>query len=216
MFKVKICGIREAHHLKAAVESGASYLGFVFFEKSRRNVSTEIAQKLAKATPSGIVRVALMVNPDDEFISRVLDAVPIDMLQLHGHETVERVSNIKAMTGVPVMKAIGVANKNDLSIVKEYEIVADQILLDAKPPLASNVPGGLGRPFDWSIINGFAFKKPWLLAGGLNSKNVKKAINQTGATEVDVSSGVEDEFGKKSETKILEFINILKENFNGN
>ena len=216
MFKVKICGIRETHHVKAAVESGASYLGFVFFDKSRRNISIEVAQKLAKATPSYVVRVALMVNPDDALISRVLDTVPIDMLQLHGHESVERVSNIKAMTGVPVMKAIGVGNKNDLAIIKEYELVADQILLDAKPPLTSDVPGGLGRPFDWSIINGFVFKKPWLLAGGLNSKNVKKAIKQTGATEVDVSSGVEDEFGTKSEKKILEFINILKENFNGN
>jgi len=216
MFKVKICGIRETHHLIAAVESGASYLGFVFFDKSRRNVSIEVAQKLAKATPRDVVRVALMVNPDDALISRVLDTVPIDMLQLHGHESIERVSNIKAMTGVPVMKAIGVGNKNDLAIIKEYELVADQILLDAKPPLTSPVPGGLGRPFDWSIINSFAFKKPWLLAGGLNSKNVKKAIKQTGATEVDVSSGVEDEFGTKSEKKILEFINILKENFNGN
>ena len=216
MFKVKICGIRETHHLIAAVESGASYLGFVFFDKSRRNVSIEVAQKLAKATPRDVVRVALMVNPDDALISRVLDTVPIDMLQLHGHESVERVSNIKAINGVPVMKAIGVGNKNDLAIIKEYELVADQILLDAKPSLTSDVPGGLGRPFDWSIINGFAFKKPWLLAGGLNSKNVKKAIKQTGATEFDVSSGVEDEFGTKSEKKILEFINILKENFNGN
>ena len=216
MFKVKICGIREAHHLKAAVESGASYLGFVFFEKSRRNVTTAIAQKLANDTPSGVVRVALMVNPDDAFISRVLDTVPIDMIQLHGHESVDRVNSIKVITGVPVMKAIGVGNKNDLDIVKEYELVADQILLDAKPPVTSNVPGGLGQPFDWSIINGFAFKKPWLLAGGLNSKNVEEAIKQTGATEVDVSSGVEDEFGIKSETKISEFINILKENFNEN
>jgi phosphoribosylanthranilate isomerase len=210
MIKVKICGIQELWHLKAAVESGASYVGFVFFENSRRNVSTEIAQKLANQVPNEVVRVALMVDPSDAFIARVLDTVSIDMLQLHGHETVERVRRIKDIMNVPVMKAIGISDKSDLAIIKEYEIVADQILLDAKPSLSAKVPGGLGRPFDWSIINGFEFKKPWLLAGGLNSQNVQNAIKQTGATGVDVSSGVEDEYGTKSATKIVEFLNILK------
>ena len=216
MVKVKICGIRESKHLRAAVESGASYVGFVLFAKSRRNISTQIARKLANETPSGVVRVALLVDPSDELILNILDNVSIDMFQLHGHESAERVLNIKTMTSVPVMKAVGIGDKSDLAIVKEYENVADQLLLDAKPPASSAVPGGLGRPFDWSLINGFEFKKPWLLAGGLNSKNVKKAVGQTGATEVDVSSGVEDEFGTKSETKIFELLNTLKGDHNGN
>ena len=215
MLKVKICGICDLRNLEAAVESGASYVGFVFFEKSRRAISVEIAKRLANETPKDVVRVALMVDPSDAFIARVLDTVSIDMLQLHGQETAERVRYIKAMTNISVMKAIGISDQKDLATIKEYEMVADQILLDAKPPLNVNVPGGLGRQFDWSIINGFEFKKPWLLAGGLNSKNVIKAIKQTGATEVDVSSGVEDEFGNKSAIKILEFLNTLKGNSNG-
>ena len=214
MFKVKICGITELQHLEAAVENGASYVGFVFFEKSRRNVSNLLAQKLANRTPCEVIRVALMVDPSDAFITRVLDTVSIDMLQLHGHETSERVLKIKAMTNMPVIKAIGVSDRKDLEIIRKYEMVADKILLDAKPPLNAGVPGGRGYQFDWSIINGYEFKKPWLLAGGLNQYNVKKAIVQTGATEVDVSSGVEDEFGIKSETKILEFLKTVKENPN--
>lgn len=214
MFKVKICGINELRHLKVAVQSGASYVGFVFFGKSRRNVSIDKARELSMKTPSGVVKVALMVDPGDEFIGQVLDNVPIDMLQLHGHESIERVLNIRTRTRVPVMKAIGVSDESDLAVIREYEMVADQILLDAKPPLSSSVPGGLGQQFDWNIINGFEFKKPWLLAGGLNSTNVEKAIKRTGATEVDVSSGVEDQFGIKSETKITEFLNVLKGDFN--
>ena len=215
MTKVKICGIRESRHLKVAVDSGASYVGFVFFEKSRRNVSADIAKKLSNETPIDVIRVALMVNPNDMFIKQVLDTVRIDMIQLHGYESVQRVRNIKVMTGLPVIKAIGVSDKNDLGIITKYEMVSDQILLDAKPPLNSNVPGGLGYQFDWSIIDGFEFKKPWLLAGGLKPENVKKAIKETGAMQVDVSSGVEDKDGTKSEAKIFEFLNTLKEDLDG-
>lgn len=210
MFKVKICGINEHQHLEMAVQSGASYVGFVFFEKSRRNISTEIAKELADQTPCEVIRVGLMVDPTDALIRRVLDTVSIDMLQLHGHESVERVFNIKTMANIPVMKAIGVSKIEDLAIIKQYEMVADQILLDSKPQLITDVPGGSGQQFDWRIIKGFEFKKPWLLAGGLNSENVKKAIEQTGASEVDVSSGVEDKFGIKSKTKIFEFLNTVK------
>ena len=210
MFKVKICGIRELSHLEVAVKNGASYVGFVFFKNSRRNVSNTIAQKLASQTPSDVVRVALMVDPSDDFVKQILDSVSIDMLQLHGQESVDRVFNIKSMTNLPVMKAIGVSDKNDLGIIKEYEKVADQILLDAKPPVSSNVPGGLGHQFDWGLLSGFEFEKPWLLAGGLNSKNVIKAIKATGAMEFDVSSGVEDEFGIKSKIKIVEFLNTVR------
>ena len=211
MYKVKICGICEAQHLHAAVESGASYVGFVFFEKSRRNISIATAQLLANQVPKGIVRVALLVNPRDQFIRDVLKNVPIDMLQLHGQETTERVKYIKKMTNLPVMKAIGVATKKDLVLVNKYERVADQILLDAKPAAEAKVPGGLGKSFDWDILSDFFCKKPWLLAGGLTSENIKMAIKKTRASQFDVSSGVEDQFGTKSKKKIFEFINTLKE-----
>ena len=123
MYKVKICGISEAQHLNAAVESGASYVGFVFFEKSRRNISIETAQLLANQVPKGVVRVALLVNPRITFIRNVLKNVPIDMLQLHGQETIERVKNIKKITNLPVMKAIGVATKKDLVLVDRKSVV---------------------------------------------------------------------------------------------
>ena len=133
------------------------------------------------------------------------------MIQLHGNETVERVDRIKSISKLPVMKAIGIKTKADLALVNQYEVVADQILLDAKPPANALSPGGLGQSFDWDILSNFKTKKPWLLAGGLNAQNVKSAIKKTGATEFDVSSGVEDRFGVKSERKIFEFLNILKE-----
>ena len=210
MYKVKICGIREAQHLHTAVDSGASYVGFVFFEKSRRNVSIKTAQILANLVPKGVVRVGLMVNPRDSFIHKVLENVPIDMLQLHGHETVERVKKIKKMSNLPIMKAIGIGAKEDLAIVKKYEKFVDQILLDAKPPSEAKVPGGLGNSFDWDILCDFFCEKPWLLAGGLTSANIKMAIEKTRASQFDVSSGVEDKFGTKSKKKIFEFLNTLK------
>tara|TARA_A100001011_G_C13923943_1_gene680310 strand:+ start:36 stop:683 length:648 start_codon:yes stop_codon:yes gene_type:complete len=210
MFKVKICGIREVRHLRAAVKSGASYVGFVFFEKSRRNVSIETAQRLARKVPKGVLKVALMVDPTDEFAFNILNHVPIDMLQLHGNETIDRVQRLKNISNLPIMKALGVNTKSDLAAIKKYEMVSDQILIDAKPPVESKVPGGLGKTFDWNILSEFQSKKPWLLAGGLTSKNVKIAIEKTGARQFDVSSGVEDECGVKSEEKIFEFINTLK------
>ena len=210
MYKIKICGIQRLEHLQAAIEGGASYVGFVLFEDSRRNVSIEIAKKLADNVPSTVTSVALMVNPTDTFICQVLKRVSFDMLQLHGHESIDRVESIKRMTGLPIMKALGIRRKDDLELINKYEVVADQILLDAKPPLDSKVPGGLGKSFDWDILDSFQFKNPWLLAGGLTAKNVKIAQKKTGATQFDVSSGVEDEFGRKSKKKIFEFLNEVK------
>ncbi len=209
MYKIKICGIQRLGHLQAAIEGGASYVGFVFFEDSRRNVSIENAKKLADSVPNAVTSVALMVNPTDTFICQVLERVSVDMLQLHGHESIDRVKSIKRLTGLPIMKALGIRSKDDLGLINKYEIVADQILLDAKPPVDAKVPGGLGKSFDWDILASFQFKNPWLLAGGLTAKNVKIAQKKTGASQFDVSSGVEDEFGRKSNKKILEFLNEL-------
>ena len=210
MLKVKICGISQSRHLKVAVEFGAAYVGFVFFNKSPRNLTLEKAHSLSLETPPGICKVALLVNPDDIFIDNLLNRIPIDMLQLHGSESPERVAMIKSKSRLPVMKAIGVSSESDLIQVKAYADVADQILLDAKPPSGSTVPGGNGRSFDWRILTGFSCAKPWFLAGGLNAENVNQALNLSGATQLDVSSGVEDKFGNKSETKISEFLSILK------
>ena len=212
MFKVKICGIQEKQHLHAAAESGASYVGFVFYQNSRRNVSIQTAKDLTREAPREVLRVALMVNPTNEFICTILNDVTIDMIQLHGNESVERVRCIKNLVNMPVMKAIGVSSKYDLAIIKKYETVVDQILLDAKPPVGSMVPGGLGKKFDWDLLSGFHCKKPWLLAGGLNANNVRVAIKKTAATQLDVSSGVEDKSGRKSRKKIVEFIDTLKGN----
>ena len=151
-----------------------------------------------------------MVNPTDTFICQVLERVSVDMLQLHGNESVDRVESIKRLTGLPIIKALGIRNKDDLGLINKYEIVADQILLDAKPPVDAKAPGGLGKSFDWDILACFQFKNPWLLAGGLTAKNVKIAQKKTGAIQFDVSSGVEDKFGRKSKKKIFEFLNELK------
>ena len=210
MYKVKICGISESPHLHAAVKGGASYIGFVFFEKSRRNVPIKIAQMLTSEVPHGVIRVALMVDPSDSFIRETLKNVPIDMLQLHGQESCERVQNIRKLSNLPVMKAVGVNSRDDLAKIVQYERVSDQILVDAKPPKGASVPGGLGRSFEWDILKNYEINKPWLLAGGLTVENVRTALRKTGANQFDVSSGVENRFGIKSEKKIFEFLNVLR------
>ena len=159
-------------------------------------------------------RVALVVNPFDEQIRKIIESVPVDMLQLHGNETIERVQKVKDLTQLPVIKAIGVSSKKDLKFVRKYEMVADQILLDAKPPAEASVPGGLGKSFNWSILSEFQCTIPWLLAGGLTSENVRLAAKMTGAKQFDVSSGVEDDFGTKTEKKISQFIETLKGDLN--
>ena len=210
MYKVKICGIKESRHLDAAVRYGASYVGFVFFEKSRRNLSLRSASLITRMVPNSVCKVALMVDPTDEHIKKVLENASIDMIQLHGNETRERIEEVKRLSRLPIMKAIGISLKEDLMQVKRFERVVDKILLDAKPPKNSLVPGGLGKPFDWNILSGFQCKIPWLLAGGLSVDNVKTAIKKTGAYEFDVSSGVEDKFGVKSERKIADFLNMFE------
>lgn len=215
MYKVKICGIQRPEHVKAAVKSGASYVGFVFFKNSRRNVSIKVAEELLNNVPQEVMSVALLVDPTDKFICEILEKVSVDMLQLHGHETIDRVEKIKRLSKLPIMKAIGISSKDDLALINKYEMVADQILLDAKPPLNAKVPGGMGKKFDWDILAGLKYRKPWLLAGGLTAENVKCAIKKTGATQFDVSSGVEDKFGTKSKKKIFEFLNTLKGDLDG-
>jgi len=206
MARVKICGLRELADVAAAVEAGAAYVGLVFFPKSPRHLSLKQAAALAVSVPAGVAKVALTVDADDALLDALLAQVPVDMLQLHGHESPERVAAVKARYGLPVMKAVGVADAADLITVERYFAVADQILVDAKAPKGADLPGGNGLPFDWRLIAGRRWPVPWMLAGGLTPANVAEAIRLTGARQVDVSSGVESAPGVKDAALIGAFI----------
>ncbi len=203
--RIKICGLRDAALLQAAVDAGAAYIGLVFFPKSPRNVSIEQAATLAQAVPPGVAKVALVVDADDAQLDAITSKVPLDILQLHGHETPQRVADIRARYGLPVMKAVGVADASDLAALDSYAQVADQILVDAKPPKDADLPGGNGLSFDWRLIAGRRWPVPWMLAGGLTPETVAEAIALTGATQVDVSSGVETSPGVKDAARIAAF-----------
>lgn len=203
---VKICGLSRPEHVSACVDAGVKYVGLVFFEKSPRNVALEVARALALDVPAGIAKVALVVDADNAALDALTGSVPLDILQLHGHETPERVAEVKARYGLPVMKAVGVADASDLPALDEYARVADQILVDAKPPKGADLPGGNGLSFDWRLIAGRRWPVPWMLAGGLTAQNVAEAVRLTGARQVDVSSGVESAPGVKDADLIHAFV----------
>lgn len=208
--RVKICGLSTPEAVAAAVDAGAAYVGFVFFEKSPRNLSFETARALALEVPPGVAKVALTVNADDRFLDALTARVPIDMLQLHGAEDPGRVAAVKARYGLPVMKAVGVAAAADVEQIARYEVVADQILVDAKPPKEADRPGGNATAFDWSLIAGRSWKAPWMLAGGLTPQNAAEAVRATGATQLDVSSGVESAPGVKDPALIRAFFQAVQ------
>jgi phosphoribosylanthranilate isomerase len=203
---VKICGLRRPEEVAAAVAAGAKYLGFVFFEKSPRNVTFDEARALAIPVPAGVAKVALVVDADNAALDILNQTVPIDILQLHGHETPERVQEIKARYGLPVMKALGVADDNDLAALDVYAKVADQILVETKPHKAADRPGGNGVAFDWRLVAGRRWLVPWMLAGGLRVDTVGEAVRISGTRQVDVSSGVESTPGVKDAALISAFI----------
>jgi len=208
---VKLCGLSRPQDVSAAANAGARYVGFTFFEKSPRNVSLETAAILAHAVPDGICKVALTVNATDAELDALLQAVPLDMLQLHGSEPPERVAEVKSRYGLPVMKAVGVADAQDLPQLDAYAGVADQILVDAKPPRGGVLPGGNGLAFDWRLITGRRWTVPWMLAGGLTPDNVAEAIRVTGTRQVDVSSGVESTPGVKDADRMAAFVRAATE-----
>ncbi|MDJ0995536.1 MAG: phosphoribosylanthranilate isomerase [Dinoroseobacter sp.] len=203
---VKICGLTRQEDMRAAVDAGARYVGLVFFPKSPRNVSLVQASELASGVPAGVAKVGLVVNATDEELDALLLKVPLDVLQLHGGESPERVAQVKARFGLPVMKAVGVAEVEDLTRLEGYLSSADQILVDAKPPRGADLPGGNGVAFDWRLIAGRSWPVPWMLAGGLTPANVAEAIQLTGARQVDVSSGVESTPGRKDPALIESFV----------
>ena len=203
--RVKICGLRTPEDVAAAAEAGAAYMGLVFFPASPRHVDPETARALAVAAPVGLAKVALLVDPEDDLLEEIIRAVPLDMLQLHGRETPARVAEIRARSRLPVMKAVGLRDEADLAALDTYADVADQILVDAKPPKGAALPGGNGIGFDWRLVADRTWQTPWMLAGGLTPGNVGEAIRLTGARQVDVSSGVESAAGVKDAGRIAAF-----------
>lgn len=204
--RVKICGLTTPATVAAAAAAGAAYVGLNFFPTSPRYLSPDDARRLVLSAPDGLCKVALTVDADDATLDAIVDIVPIDMLQLHGHEAPARVAELRARYGLPVMKVIGVADREDLDALAGYEAVADQIMVDAKPPKGAALPGGNGVAFDWRLIAGRQWTKPWMLAGGLTPQNVAEAIRLTGARQVDVSSGVETAPGVKDVALIRRFV----------
>ena len=206
--RVKICGVNSRAALAAALAGGASHVGFVFYGPSPRALEAAAAAALAATVPANVTRVGLTVDETDGRIAALLAAVPLDMLQLHGDETPERVDELRRRFGLPVMKAIRVAGAADVAAAASYGGVADWLLFDALPPrdMAGALPGGNALAFDWRLIAGRRWPCPWMLSGGLNAGNLAAAVAATGATVVDVSSGVEDRPGVKNPAKIAAFL----------
>ncbi|MDA0963107.1 MAG: phosphoribosylanthranilate isomerase [Proteobacteria bacterium] len=202
---VKYCGLSRPEDVSAAAAARAAYVGFVFFPPSPRHLELDRAAALALSVPPGVVKVALTVDADDAALDALLAQVPVDMLQLHGSETPARVAAVKARSRLPVMKAVGVSGAGDLAALDTYAQVADQILVDAKPPKDGPLPGGNGLAFDWRLIAGRRWPVPWMLAGGLTPANLGEAVALTGARQVDVSSGVERDKGVKDAGLIAAF-----------
>lgn len=204
--RVKICGVKRPEDVRVVASAGAAYIGLNFFPKSPRYVTLEQARLLALEAPIGLCKVALTVNADDATLDAIVEAMPLDMLQLHGHESAERVAQVRARYGLPVMKVIGVADEGDLAPLMEYSLAADQIMIDAKPPKTAKLPGGNGLTFDWRLVAQRRWLRPWMLAGGLTAENVAEAIRLTNARQVDLASGVESAPGVKDHAKIRAFM----------
>lgn len=207
---IKICGLKTLEALDVALESGADMVGFVFFAKSPRHLGLEAARPLGQRAQGRAGKVALTVNADDDTLHDIVAALKPDMLQLHGNEPPERVAVVRSRFRLPVMKALPIATRGDLSPIREYANVADCLLFDARPSPDDTRPGGLGKTFDWTLLGGLNVGVPYMLSGGLDPGNVAQAIRITGAPGVDVSSGVERAPGEKDPDKIRAFIRAAR------
>jgi phosphoribosylanthranilate isomerase len=209
--RAKICGVNSAAAVEAAMSGGAGFVGFVFYAPSPRAVAPEAAGALAKAVPTGVMKVGLLVDDSDERIAAILERVPLDLLQLHGKETPDRVAAIKRRFGVPVMKAVKIAAAADLAVADQYLGHADWLLFDAKTPpqMTGALPGGNALAFDWQLLAGRSWPLPWMLSGGLTVENLAEAVRISGAQVVDVSSGVESRPGQKDPARIVSFLGAV-------
>ncbi len=207
---VKICGLRTPEALDAALEAGADQVGFVFFAPSPRNLGYEAARALGERVKGRADKVALTVDATDEMLDEIVEAVRPDMLQLHGTETPERIVAVRTRFGLPVMKALPIESRADLSPIRIYAGVADRLIFDARAPREATRPGGLGKRFDWHLLEGIDAGVPFMLSGGLDPANVAEALRITQAPAVDVSSGVERSPGDKDPDKIRAFIRRVR------
>jgi phosphoribosylanthranilate isomerase len=207
---VKICGLKTADALDAALDAGADMVGLVFFPPSPRHLTTAQAEVLSHHIAGRAQKVALTVDADDATLKSIVDALHPNMLQLHGHETPARVADVRSRFGLPVTKALPIAESTDLAAIRDYEKVADYLLFDARPPRGATRPGGLGTAFDWRLLQDVVCHAPFILSGGLDAGNVTVALAITRAAGVDVSSGVERAPGEKDPDKIRAFVRAAR------
>lgn len=202
MVDVKICGIKDLQALNAAITYGARYVGFVFYPLSSRAVTLEQAQILTRHVPTGVKSVGLFVNPTDAELQQIIPSLQLDLIQLHGNESPRRTFDIKTRTSLKVMKAISVQKDVNMQHIEAYEVVSDWLLFDTK----TTEHGGSGQSFDWLLLKGHEFKRPWMLAGGINTANIEEACALLSPSAIDISSGVESQKGVKDPKKIKEFL----------
>jgi phosphoribosylanthranilate isomerase len=207
---VKICGLSTSETLDAALDAGADMVGFVFFPPSPRHISLETARALGAAVKRRALKVALTVDADDAELRAIVEALRPDILQLHGHESPERIVAIRQMFGLQAMKALPVEKSRDLAVLPAYTAVSDRILFDARPPKDATRPGGLGAAFDWRLLQNLSLNRPFMVSGGLHADNVAEAVRVTGAGGVDVSSGVERAPGVKDIDMIRTFVRAAR------
>lgn len=211
---IKICGLSTPETLEVALDAGADFVGFARFPKSPRHVSLELGRSLSLQAKGRASRVVLLVDPSDDEVLQAVEAINPDLIQLHGHESPERLAYIRALAGRPIIKAIGIAEQGDLEAIAAYVKDCEHILLDAKPPRTANaLPGGNGVSFDWTLLNGLDPALPIMLSGGLNPDNVAEAIRLVQPKAVDVSSGVESSPGLKDPGRIEAFIKAARTAF---
>lgn len=207
---IKICGLKTEEAVAAALDGGASHVGFIFFPKSPRNIAPDDAGSLRQAAIGRAKAVAVTVDAADDELDRIVSATRPDMLQLHGKETPERIKEIKARYGLPVMKALAISNADDLGKIASFKGLADRFLFDAKPPAGSQLPGGNGVSFDWALLSNVPDGLDYLLSGGINSENVAEALRMTNPPGLDISSGVETAPGIKNPALITAFFAAVR------
>ena len=207
---VKICGLKTPEALDVALSAGADMVGFVFFDPSPRNVTVAAARALGVQVKGRARKVALSVNADDDLLAAIIESLKPDLLQLHGQETPDRVVVVRARFGIPVMKALPIEARDDLSPVRLYAKVAEWILFDARAPREATRPGGLGKSFNWRLLENLSLTMPFMLSGGLDASSVEEALRITRAGAVDVSSGVERAPGIKDPEKISAFVRAAR------
>ena len=206
----KICGVTTPEAVRAALDGGATYLGFNFFATSPRHVGLEAAQRMAEPVRGRAKVVAVTVDPSDAEVDRIAEGLRPDLIQLHGSESPARVREIAARSNTAAIKVLPVSDAADLEAAADYELVAQHLMFDTKPAKDASLPGGAGRPFDWTLLVGRRFRRAWFLAGGLNPWNLAHAVQRTGAPMVDVSSGVERGPGLKDPALITAFLDAAR------